>query len=101
MDSIERAEAGNPLAMTRSQADLVVIWREGVVALEHPRLGLIGPVPPRRTGGHTGRHGVAHVRAPGLDATDRGVRSAFDVVPTLVSLLGKQPSRRLSGSTLL
>ena len=99
--SIERAGAGNPLAMTRSQADLVVIWREGVVALEHPRLGLIGPVPPRRTGGHTGRHGVAYVRAPGLDATDRGVRSAFDVVPTLVRLLGKQPSRRLSGSTLL
>ena len=49
VDSIERAEAGNPLAMTRSQSDLVVIWREGVVAIEHPRLGLIGPVPPRRT----------------------------------------------------
>jgi hypothetical protein len=101
VDSIERIETGNPLAMTRSQADLVVIWREGVFALEHPRLGLIGPVAPRRTGGHTGQHGVAYVKAPGLEATDRGVRSAFDVVPTLVSLLGKQPSGRLSGSPLL
>jgi len=101
VDSVERAATRDPLSMTSSEADLVVVWHEGVVAIEHPRLGLVGPVPPRRTGGHTGPHGLAYVRAPGLEAADRGVRSAFDVVPTLVNLLGKQSPVRLSGRSLL
>ena len=74
----------------RSEADLTVVWRGVVVALEHPRLGLIGPVPLRRTGGHTGRYGLAYLRAPGVAAVDGGVRLAFDVVPTLVALLGEK-----------
>jgi len=101
VDSVERAATRDPLSMTSSEADLVVVWREGVAAIEHPRLGLVGPVPPRRTGGHTGPHGLAYVRAPGLEAADRGVRSAFDVVPTLVNLLGTQSPVRLSGRSLL
>ena len=73
----------------------------GVTALEHPRLGLVGPVPLRRTGGHTGRYGMAYVLAPGLDPGDRGVRSAFDVAPTIVDLLGARPAGPMSGSSLL
>jgi len=99
--SVERAEARDPFAMTRSQADLVIVWRNGVVALEHPRLGLMGPVALRRTGGHTGRYGFAHVRAAGLEAVDRGLRTSFDVVPTLASLLGTQPAAHLTGRSLL
>jgi hypothetical protein len=101
VDFIERAETHDPLAMTSSEADLVIVWRGDGFALEHPRLGLIGPVPPRRTGGHTGPHGFAYVRAPGLEAADRGVRSSFDVVPTVINLLGKRPSDHLSGRGLL
>jgi hypothetical protein len=101
VDSIERAWTRDPLALTGSEADLIVVWRGVVAALEHPRLGLIGPVPLRRTGGHTGKHGMAYVVAPGLEPGDHGVRSAFDVVPTMVRLLGNQPSAHLSGTSLL
>jgi hypothetical protein len=80
--------------------DMLVVWRGIVVALEHPRLGLIGPVPLRRTGGHTGPHGMAYIAAPGFEPGDRGVRSAFDVVPTLARLLGAPTSPRLSGEVL-
>ncbi|MEX2220718.1 MAG: hypothetical protein WEG40_02875 [Candidatus Rokuibacteriota bacterium] len=101
VDSIERGWTRDPLALTGSEADLLVVWHGVVAALEHPRLGLIGPVPLRRTGGHTGRYGMAYVRAPGLEPGDRGVRSAFDVVPTIVSLLGDQPPAHMSGKSLL
>ena len=101
VDAIERGTTRDPLALGRSEADLTVVWRGVAVALEHPRLGLIGPVPLRRTGGHTGRYALAYVRVPGVAAADGGVRSAFDVVPTLVALLGEQPSARMSGRPLI
>ena len=101
VEAIERSATRDPLTLGRSEADLTVVWRDVAVALQHPRLGLIGPVPLRRTGGHTGRYGLAYVRAPGVAAADGGVRSAFDVVPTLVALLGEQPSARMSGRPLL
>jgi len=94
--AIERASTANPLAVTSSESDLLVVWRGVAVALEHPRLGLIGPVPLRRTGGHT-RNGIAYVAAPGLEPGERGVRSSSDVVPTIAQLLGL----RLTGNSLL
>jgi len=101
VEAIERGTTRNPFALGRSEADLTVVWRGVAVALEHPHLGLIGPVPLRRTGGHTGRYGLAYVRVPGVAAADGGVRSAFDVVPTLTALLGESPSGRTSGRPLL
>jgi predicted AlkP superfamily phosphohydrolase/phosphomutase len=101
VESIERTRIVDPLALTGSEADLLVVWRGVITALEHPRLGLVGPVPFRRTGGHTGPHGLAYVVAPGLKPGDRGVRSAFDLVPTVVRLLGEHPSPDLSGTSAL
>jgi predicted AlkP superfamily phosphohydrolase/phosphomutase len=101
VDSFERASTRDPLAMTGSEADLLVVWRGVVAALEHPRLGLIGPVPLRRTGGHTGPHGMAYLAASGLEPGDHGVRSSFDVAPTLARLLDAKPSVPMSGTSLL
>jgi predicted AlkP superfamily phosphohydrolase/phosphomutase len=101
VDSIEYPWTRDPLDLTSSEADLIVVWRGVVVALEHPRLGRIGPLPLRRTGGHTGPHGMAYIVAPGLEPEDRGVRSAFDVVPTIVRLLGDQPPAHIVGKSLL
>jgi hypothetical protein len=98
--AIERASSANPLALASSESDLLVVWRDVATALEHPRLGLIGPVPLRRTGGHT-RHGIAYLAAQGLEPGERGVRSSFDVVPTIVQLLGAKPPTRLAGTSLL
>jgi hypothetical protein len=69
---IERASTADPLALAGSESDLLVVWSGTAAALEHPRLGLIGPVALRRTGGHTGPHGMAYVATPGLAPGDRG-----------------------------
>lgn len=101
VESIERASTRDPLRLGRSESDLLVVWRGVATALEHPRLGLIGPVALRRTGGHSGRYGMAYVAAPGLAPGDHGVRSSFDVVPTIVELLGARLGAGVSGTSLL
>jgi predicted AlkP superfamily phosphohydrolase/phosphomutase len=98
--TIERARTANPLALGSSESDLLIVWRDVAAAIEHPRLGLIGPVPLRRTGGHT-PHGIAYVAAPSLDPGDRGVRPSFDIVRTIVQLLGVEPTARIGGKSLL
>ena len=100
VEAIERSTTDNPMTLGRSDSDLLVVWSGSATAIEHPRLGLIGPVPYRRTGGHT-RHGIAYLAAPGLEPGERGVRSSHDVVPTIVELLGAEPITRLTGKSLL
>jgi predicted AlkP superfamily phosphohydrolase/phosphomutase len=84
---IERVRAADPLAPDGPDADLVITWNQNIDALEHPRLGSIGPIPFRRTGGHTSR-GFASVTGPGIAAQDLGMREALDLTPTLLDLLG-------------
>lgn len=81
-----------------SEADLLIVWKGAPLGIVHPRLGTIGPVPYRRTGGHTGGAGFAHVIGEGVRSGCHGVRSAFDVVPTVVDMLGGSPGR-LSGKS--
>jgi predicted AlkP superfamily phosphohydrolase/phosphomutase len=92
---VERA-SGPELGST--EADLLIVWKDAPLGIAHPRLGTIGPVPYRRTGGHTGGAGFAHVIGEGVTPGAHGVRSAFDVVPTVVDMLGGSPSR-LSGES--
>ena len=101
VESIERAYTRDPLRLGGSESDMVIIWRGVATALEHPRLGLIGPVPLRRTGGHTGRYGMAYIRASDLAVGDHGIRSSFDIVPTIIQLLGGEPGHGVSGASLL
>jgi hypothetical protein len=101
VEEIERAATRDPMALHGSECDLIVVWRSPAAALEHPRLGIVGPVALRRTGGHTGRYGMAYIAAPGLHPGDHGVRSAFDVVPTVLDLLGCPPPGHVSGASLL
>jgi predicted AlkP superfamily phosphohydrolase/phosphomutase len=79
---------GDPLAAGATQADLVFTWRGAPLAFEHPRLGKVGPAPYRRTGGHDGGPGLGWFALPDAPQGDYGVRSAFDVVPTLLELCG-------------
>ncbi len=101
VDFVERTGEPDPYALGPSEADLVVVWKGTHCALEHPTLGRVGPVPFRRTGGHTGSHGFAYVRAAGVAPGDAGVASAFDVVPTLCALAGEPDLPGLSGRSLL
>jgi predicted AlkP superfamily phosphohydrolase/phosphomutase len=98
--SVERA-TGDTGSLPGTEADLTVVWNTGVCAFEHPDHGLIGPVPYRRTGGHTGPYGFAWIAGDGVDADDHGVRSAFDVTPTVVDLVGAPPLDGVCGQSLL
>jgi predicted AlkP superfamily phosphohydrolase/phosphomutase len=100
VDHVERFE-GDPLALDSTDADLVIVWKGQAFAVDHPQLGRVGPVPFRRTGGHTGPYGMAYLRGDGIAAGDYGMRSAFDVVPTLVELLDETLPSGLSGTSLL
>jgi predicted AlkP superfamily phosphohydrolase/phosphomutase len=97
---IER-HRGDPLRLDATDADLIVLWNGPVLGLAHPALGRIGPYPYRRTGGHTGKTGVAYFAGPGIAPGDYGTTSAFDVVPTVIELLGERRPPRLSGRALL
>jgi predicted AlkP superfamily phosphohydrolase/phosphomutase len=83
-----------------SEADIYVRWHSAPLGLDHPAHGRIGPVPYRRTGGHTGGCGFLWVAGEGVAAHDGGAASAFDVVPTLVGLAGLSLGRRTSGRAL-
>jgi predicted AlkP superfamily phosphohydrolase/phosphomutase len=98
---IEYLAADNPLNLDASAADMLVVWSGPTTALVHPDYGVIGPYPYRRTGGHTGQEGFAYLCGDQVEQGDRGVRSAFDVVPTIFELLGESPKSKLSGQSLL
>lgn len=101
VDFIERPGQHDPRALGATEADLVVTWKGHACAFDHPRLGRIGPIPFRRPGGHTGVHGLAYLRGSPLAPGDFGVRSAFDVAPTLCELLGEASPAGMSGKSLL
>jgi predicted AlkP superfamily phosphohydrolase/phosphomutase len=92
--------ASRPEAESGSGADLHIAWRPGTLGLIHPELGQVGPLPYRRTGGHTGDAGFAAIAAPGIEPRSLPRISAFDIVPTLLDLLGRRPPARLSGRSI-
>lgn len=100
VNTVTRPLADDPLSAGPADADLVITWRSTSSGFRHPALGAIGPVPQRRPGGHTGGDGVAYIAGPGIAAGDSPRRSAFDVVPTVLSLLGERPPRPLSGTPI-
>lgn len=101
VDHVDRCGSRDPLALGPSESDLVIVWRTVALGFDHPVFGRMGPLPYRRTGGHTGPYGMAYIAGDGIGVGDYGLRSSFDVVPTIVSLLGEQLPPGLSGRSLL
>lgn len=98
--AIERPVADDPLRADPTQADLVILWRDSPLAFTHETLGTIGPAPYRRTGGHSGDHGIAYFSSTSLPRGAGQVASSFDVMPTVVELLGQPVPQGLSGRSL-
>ena len=97
---IERPVRGDPRAAGPTHADLVIRWRGSALGFRHPRLGVIGPAPYRRTGGHAGGPGVGYFELEDGMPGEHGRHSAFDVVPTLLDLCGVAADG-ISGESLL
>jgi hypothetical protein len=101
VEDIEWPCRHNALGLAPSRADMYVAWKENILCLEHANLGRIGPVPFRRTGGHTGHYGMAYLKSVVLAPGDYGTRSSFDVVPTVFHLLNEPLPEKISGQSLV
>lgn len=98
---VERPMADNPFDRHATRCDLKIHWRRNAFALDVPGIGTVGPVPQRRTGGHTGDFGYAALANTALAPGDFGTVSAFDMVPTILSLMNAPRPNRLSGQSLV
>lgn len=100
IEAIHWPKKKHPEAVGPSEADLYVLWRSAPVGFSTPALGDIGPVPYRRTGGHTGSRGFLYLAGDGIAPVAAGVASSFDVVPTVLDLLGEERPAYVSGRSL-
>jgi predicted AlkP superfamily phosphohydrolase/phosphomutase len=99
--TVHRPRRDDPLAPDGDTVDIVFTWAEELIdAFEHPRHGLIGPIPAHRPGVHD-RDGFLYVRADGLEPGHRGTRPASDIPATLLDLAGAEPTVHLDGSSVL
>ena len=99
--SFERPLADDPFGKSETRCDLKVLWSRNAYAFDAPDIGRIGPVPQRRTGGHTGDYGYAAILGPDRMGRNDSVASSFDIVPTLLTMAGAQIPAGLSGDSLL
>jgi predicted AlkP superfamily phosphohydrolase/phosphomutase len=81
----------HPSEIGPTEADLCVFWHGAPLGFVHPQHGRVGPIPYRRTGGHTGPWGFAYLAGEDFTPGDHGVTSSLDIVPTLIDLLGEGP----------
>jgi predicted AlkP superfamily phosphohydrolase/phosphomutase len=91
----------NPHEVGPSEADIYIVWEGAPLGLSHPRFGRIGPVPYLRTGGHTGKRGFLTIVGSDIPVAVHGLVSSFDVVPTMIELLGEPRLPTVSGRSLV
>ena len=89
------------LNANRTESDILVFWRETILGIDHPQFGSIGPLPLRRTGGHTGGHGAAYILDETIQPGNYAVQSSFNVIPTVFHLFGLAKPENISGTSLL
>src|SRR5947209_8399351 len=101
VESIDRPARHDPMALDSSLADVVVVWAGCPLAVRAPAYGTIGPVPYRRTGGHTSPYGFVSITGPDVAPGELGITSAFDVAPTIYELLADRSPDGISGKSLV
>ena len=98
---METPGVNDPLGLDGTQADIKILWNGSPVGFRHPKYGDIGPAPVRRVGGHSGGYGALYVMGQDIEAGDFGLKSSFDVAPTIVELLGQVRPNRMDGESVL
>jgi hypothetical protein len=87
---IYRASADDPMGVPTSNGDMEVLWDGEPQGFSHSDLGVIGPVPYRRTGGHTGGLGRFCLASSEAARGHFGVADAMGVSAVLEEWLGLQ-----------
>lgn len=90
----------NPHEVGSSEADIYIVWDGAPLGFSHPEFGRIGPLPYNRTGGHTGHRGFLTVVGSDLRSGTNGFASSFDVIPTIIDLLGEPRPSAISGKSM-
>lgn len=97
VEHCERVRPEDPLNTADRDGDLIFTWNNAVDGFEHPELGVIGPIPYRRTGGHTSR-GFAYFNGPGIAPSKLGVHDSEELTGTFMNLLGDSRQTSMLGS---
>jgi hypothetical protein len=100
VEEIHWLRRDDPMEPDGPPADLLVIWRDGPDAIEHPELGVVGPIPSMRTGYHTA-NGFAVIAGPKVPHHDAGVRSVDDMTATVMALAGGDPGDAQIGTPIV
>jgi predicted AlkP superfamily phosphohydrolase/phosphomutase len=93
-----RMREDDPFAVDGPDADILVVFASAPDAIDHPKVGTIGPHPHLRASHHSAT-GFALVAGPDVTRADLGTRPAADITATIVDLLGKDVDVR--GSSLV
>ena len=101
VQNVEFPICNDPIEMNETEADIVFVWNGAPTGFLHTDYGKIGPIPYRRTGGHTGGNGFAYITGTNLSPGDYGTRSAYDVVATLPDIFELSHEMHISGTSLL
>jgi predicted AlkP superfamily phosphohydrolase/phosphomutase len=97
--AVHRPRAADPMARNGPDSDLLLVWSSAVDAIEHPEIGIVGPVPYVRTGAHNAK-GWAMFSGPGIEPGELDDRPAVDLPPTILELLGHEPPADMHGESL-
>ncbi len=87
VDEVVFTHPGAPQDVHPTEADIIILWRGAPLAVQTPDGDVVGPLPYRRPGGHTGGDGCAVWLGPSFASGRKERASAFDVVPTLCDYL--------------
>ena len=84
-----------------TDADLVIRFNKDYYAFRHDRLGLIGPAPCRRPGGHTGGQGMGCYLNGSGSGEDLGSFPTHEVSEAVAALVGYAGASRPLAQALL
>lgn len=94
--AVDRPFAGDPFARPGLAADVVITWAGDLDAVEHPDVGLVGPYPAWRAGGHASR-AFAVAAGAGIGTGRREGDRLVDLSATLLERAGLDPPYALDG----
>ncbi len=98
---VHRTSPEDPFAVPKSNGDMEIIWDGEPLGIFHEKYGEIGPLPYRRTGGHTGGLGECLLLSDALEAGHYGCVDAMDISPTIAEWIGIEPENKVSGESFL
>lgn len=94
-----RVRRYDPMDPTGPDSDLLVIWNRAYDAIEHPAVGMVGPVPFMRTGAHTS-NGFFFATGDRVSPMDLGECDANHLTATVLELLGLDPDLATVGDSI-